>query len=223
MESSQIVFFHGLESGPGAYKHRWLNSLYGEENVHCIDMEMSLYNIRKANSVSRQLVSNMLTTLPWNLLARSIHSSLNRCLIQQIPQIEKVNVLVGSGKGIKGIVVASSFGGAVATLALARGVWSGPTVLLAPAYGKLSSYGSYNPQDRARVVYSQIGKSLTAEQKKLCCILHGTDDTTIDMQDSIELSELSGIRLVKVEGGTHSLNDHLHVVKEELDRLRSLF
>jgi alpha-beta hydrolase superfamily lysophospholipase len=48
----------------------------------------------------------------------------------------QVESLTNDADGTPALVVASSWGGAIATLALATGVWTGPTVLLAPAYAK---------------------------------------------------------------------------------------
>mmetsp|Transcript_13014 Transcript_13014/g.15542 ORF Transcript_13014/g.15542 Transcript_13014/m.15542 type:complete len:229 (+) Transcript_13014:74-760(+) len=218
---TQIVFFHGLEGGPGGRKHRWLLNKFSENNVHCTDMDVSLLNIRKTNSLTNQLLMNMFSTLPWNLLSKSIQSSLNESLNLQMPLIEELNHM-NKTQNIQNVLIASSYGGAVATLALSRGEWTGPTILLAPAYGIMGSWGEYTSNDKPQYVYEQIGKKLTNKQKEQCCIIHGTNDTTINLNDSIELSKISGIRLRIIEGGDHRLNDSLHILEEELLQIQSL-
>jgi ribA/ribD-fused uncharacterized protein len=63
------------------------------------------------------------------------------------------------------VVVGSSFGGAVTVALLARGVWRGPTVLLAPAAAKLG-------------VDNRLPGEVTAT------VVHGVDDDIVPLADS---------------------------------------
>jgi predicted esterase len=67
------------------------------------------------------------------------------------------------------VVVGSSFGGAIAVALLARGLWRGPTLLLAPAAAKL---GIHDPlPDGVRVT-----------------IVHGVHDAIVPLEDSRALA-----------------------------------
>lgn len=87
------------------------------------------------------------------------------------------------------LVVGSSFGGAVAVRLLNEGAWTGPTVLIAPAAGKLGSDTTLPAG--ARVV-----------------ILHGDADDVVPIEDSRALVAGAGpgVELVEIAGGDHRLN-----------------
>lgn len=217
MAPACIVFLHGLESGPGGSKHRWLQEHYGD-HVACCDMQMSLLTPFKANGILRQVLANTLFTAPWNLLGRSLVASLDGCLAAQ-------REALGAARQRGGLVVGSSFGGAVALLALARGEWQGPTLLLAPAYGLVGRRaGSYDPSYAAEAVYAAISARLAGEdeqaagRRRQILIVHGTDDATVPMADSRALAAATGIELVEVQGGDHRLNGALLSGEEPLLR-----
>lgn len=87
------------------------------------------------------------------------------------------------------VIVGSSFGGGLAVALLAEGVWRGPTVLIAPAQGKLGVPATLPP-----------GVPVT--------VLHGEHDDVIPLADSLELTAGAGpeVHLVVVPGGDHRLN-----------------
>lgn len=87
------------------------------------------------------------------------------------------------------VVVASSFGGAVAVALLQEGVIRVPLVLIAPAAHKLGVLNSLPLGTRA-------------------VILHGDADDVVPVADSIALAATGGdsVRLHIVEGGDHRLN-----------------
>lgn len=196
-----MLFIHGLESSRGGSKHRWMCSTYGAENVQFVDMEMSLYRISKSNCIIRKMLWNVFTTWPSRVMAKSIGESLVGCLELQKPVFDRAPA--GT------VVVASSWGGAVAVLALATGAWSGPTVLIAPAYGAALSHGAYNPDHEPAAVYAAIKRNLTDEQRRSIIIVHGTEDDTVDVKYSRALAVASGIELIEIDGAGHRVNEHI--------------
>ena len=81
------------------------------------------------------------------------------------------------------VLVGSSFGGAVAVALLAQGVWRGPTLLLAQAAVH------YDP-------------SVRLPQDVTIWLVHGTNDTLLDVEDSRRLAATGSperVRLIEVE------------------------
>uniref|UniRef100_A0A7S0B6P0 AB hydrolase-1 domain-containing protein n=1 Tax=Pyrodinium bahamense TaxID=73915 RepID=A0A7S0B6P0_9DINO len=219
MGSPFVVFLHGLESGPGGSKHRWLMEHYGEDVV-CSDMQISLLNTQKANGLLRQFLANAFCTLPWNLVSWSVQRSLDGCLETAMEDLEFAHQRGGS------VVVASSWGGAVATLALARGVWEGPAVLLAPAYGRIGRYirGGPNgiglaPEEAYAAIASRLaegGPEAAARRRRQLLIVHGSGDDTVPIADSRAMAVATGIELREIEGADHRLNAALLQDEEPL-------
>lgn len=87
------------------------------------------------------------------------------------------------------LIVASSYGGAVAVKLLWEGAYSGPVVLIAPAAAKLG--GDHALPDGASVI-----------------IIHGDGDAVVPYADSVALAATGGpgVRLVTVVGGDHQLH-----------------
>ena len=87
------------------------------------------------------------------------------------------------------VVVGSSYGGAVATKLLLDGIWSGPTVLIAPAARRLGLDPALPPG--ARVI-----------------VLHGELDDIVPLADSHRLvaGAGEGVELWTIPGGDHRLN-----------------
>lgn len=196
-EEHRVLFMHGLESGPGGRKARRLQERY---NAVAPDMRMSFLDLRRENSIARSALRNALTTLPWNLLAWALHDSLTRCLGVQARQIDAHKPHV---------VVASSWGAAVATLALARGVWCGPTLLLAPALQHaVKAAGAAVPELQPSAIYAAIA-TLRPDERARILIVHGEQDETIPLQNSREFAAAAGVRLLVVPGGDHALNEAL--------------
>ncbi|MDP2305660.1 MAG: alpha/beta hydrolase [Pseudomonadota bacterium] len=90
------------------------------------------------------------------------------------------------------VVVASSYGGAVATRLVLDGVWSGPTVFIAPAAHRLGIDVSLPPGTRGIVI-------------------HGDLDDIVPLEDSHRLvaGAGEGIELWTIPGGDHRLNQIL--------------
>lgn len=87
------------------------------------------------------------------------------------------------------VIVGSSYGGAVATRLVLDGVWTGPTVLIAPAAHRLGIDASLPPGTRAIVI-------------------HGDLDDVVLLADSHALvtGAGEGVELWTIAGGDHRLN-----------------
>ena len=226
----RLHYCHGLESGPQGHKVKSL--LKWAESVVCPDMEMSLANPLKRNSILRSLGQAMVTSWPSEWASVAFSLSLERCAQAQRDALElTTDVLVGS-----------SWGGAVALKLLADRSYRGPAVLLCPAYRAAEHWvalsepnicnGRRWPQvlPRSRTIsaarahagssqqlwsHSQCRNcpcfavqqvaALSTETKARCLIVHGTADATIPVDDSRSLSRETGIRLLEVDGGSHGL------------------
>ena len=194
----KIIFFHGLESGPGARKHKWLQENYA--SVACVDMQMSVADPMKSHSFARNVMTNLFFTAPWNLPSRCIESSLEQCLSCQKDEMASV-------EHQNGVLVGSSWGGAVATLAIARGLWSGPAVLIAPAYfAVMGRFGAYSPENEPLAVYAAISERLKSpDYCGQVIVVHGTADERIPIDHSRTMAMATGMRLLEVEGADHSM------------------
>ena len=190
--ASRILFFHGLESGRGGRKHTFLEEHY--DDVVCVDMHMSLLNIRKRNGILRKVLANALTTAPWNLYAWSVQCSLTGCLQCQEEELKKTDPS-------RGVLVGSSWGGAVATLAIAKGLWTGPTILIAPAYKLAVGNSQSDPLFSPSAIYDTIAQ--LAMDKII--IVHGTKDDTVPIADSREMATAIGAELIEIEDGDHRM------------------
>lgn len=87
------------------------------------------------------------------------------------------------------VVVGSSYGGAVATRLILDGVWTGPTVLIAPAAHRFGHDATLPPGTRAVVI-------------------HGDLDDVVPLADSHRLvaGAGDGVELWTIAGGDHRLN-----------------
>ncbi len=94
-------------------------------------------------------------------------------------QAVAIRAAIDAGRGPH-VVVGSSFGGAIAVALLARGLWRGPTLLLAQAAQKL---GVIDPlPDGVHVT-----------------LVHGTDDAIVPIEDSRALAQTGTPGLVVFE------------------------
>ena len=191
---ARILFFHGLESGCGGRKHCFLEEHY--KDVVCVDMHMSLLNLRKRNGILRNILANALFTAPWNLYAWSVQKSLNGCLQCQEEELARTDAS-------KGVLIGSSWGGAVAALAIAKGFWTGPTILIAPAY-KLAVGKSQDPDFSISAIYSAITQRADHPSQRII-IVHGSEDETVPIADSREMASAIGAELLEIQGGDHRM------------------
>jgi hypothetical protein len=113
------------------------------------------------------------------------------------------------------ILIGSSWGGAVALNLIERGLWNGPTILLAPAYYAVNKV-IYNNQ-KEKIFQFNLAKVANLKGKVL--VYHSKNDETIPFQDSIKLcccdktdqnnlnmskNEMIELRLLEDDG--HKLN-----------------
>lgn len=93
----------------------------------------------------------------------------------------------------------SSFGGGVALELIRRGVWSGPTLLLAPAQHAIAAKVGDDP----KALYTNLSNTVPIH------VIHGKPDNVIPFSNSEELVRYSPhIKLVAVEDG-HALETAL--------------
>lgn len=121
MSVRRVQFVHGLESGPGGSKARYLAAHFPE----ALTPEMNTKDFEDSIRVQERAI-----------------------------RANPPDVLVGS-----------SFGGAVAVALLQRGLWNGPTLLLAPAV-------------------KHFGLEPWLPENVRVLIVHGTRDAVVDIETS---------------------------------------
>lgn len=142
----------------------------------------------RASSTLRVLFIHGLESNPSGTKARYLASEfealtpamdtrdLEGCIAQQAAEIARFQ---------PDVVVGSSYGGAVAVALLGRGLWRGPTLLLAPAAEKL-------------------GIANVLPEGVAVMVAHGTRDEIIPLEDSRALTATGTaalVQLVEVEDG----------------------
>ena len=187
----RVLFCHGLESGPLGRKVVGLRE--AGFAVTAPDMEMSLFNPARRNSVVRSLLSPsaLLTRWPSDWLGLALADSFDACVDVQRAAL---------ADGEHDVLLGSSWGGAVAAALIADGAWSGPALLLCPALSKLEQRGVA----RAGTIATRLG-ALDAAQRKRTLLVHGDADDTIPLADSEAIADDAGIELEVIEGGSHGL------------------
>jgi pimeloyl-ACP methyl ester carboxylesterase len=219
----KVLFVHGLESRPGGTKTRLLRA--AGFDVVAPDLEMGLLTLRRKHALLRELlrlpevvacvgaslITGAMTALAgsvqttsgvglvfirWLLvrrkaltaaaLRRSFDASLRR--VTETISTTSADVLVGS-----------SWGGAVAAEAVARGAWAGPTILLAPALGKVREW------TRASEFDESVKRIRERASLIPIMIFHDPTDETIPFAHSAALAEGTSIDLRAVSAGGHRL------------------
>ena len=114
------------------------------------------------------------------ILSKAAASMLRRSLSVQIAALKKHN---------PDVIVASSYGGAVAALLLAEGHWRGPTILLAPAFKRVA--GLVQDGKHGVMPYAQALAALVARQGKGMApllLVHAPADDIVPFAHSEELA-----------------------------------
>ena len=99
------------------------------------------------------------------------------------------------------VVVASSWGGAVALQCLQNKQWSGPTVLLAPAVATRKRLWS--------LFWPASCPSVPAAAAAQCLVLHGEKDNVVLIDAVATVCKKNDILLRRFSDGDHRLNDAL--------------
>lgn len=142
----RLVFLHGLEGSPTGHKVQVLRRAGFDVTAPELDTR-ELVHARNTHGDGIQ--AHAFVALPLAAAAEAVKAI-------------SPDVLVGS-----------SFGGGLAVELMHRGLWSGPTVLLAPAAKRMFGHQCL-PATKARTV-----------------ILHGRADEIVPVADSVELATKS--------------------------------
>lgn len=172
----RIQYVHGLEAGPNSFKARCLAKW---ADVTAPDMATSLWNPFRENAFLRRF----LTHISWGAAAKDV---LDRCVAIQREALAEPDVLV-----------ASSWGAAVALQLLVDRAWTGPTVLLCPGHRRILGA----PDADALVA---AFRALPKKTLRRVVLVHGDADATVPIRDSRELAK-DRARLIEVPGGSHGL------------------
>eukprot|EP00009_Paramoeba_aestuarina_P018022 CAMPEP_0201528418 /NCGR_PEP_ID=MMETSP0161_2-20130828/38297_1 /ASSEMBLY_ACC=CAM_ASM_000251 /TAXON_ID=180227 /ORGANISM="Neoparamoeba aestuarina, Strain SoJaBio B1-5/56/2" /LENGTH=233 /DNA_ID=CAMNT_0047929683 /DNA_START=49 /DNA_END=746 /DNA_ORIENTATION=+ len=231
---TKIMFIHGLEGHPNGRKVTMLRDQGFE--VHAPDMQMSLYRLNKSNSVTRHLlrlpefqvicavlfagicsiiwaslwpsVAVLLLGVAWlairirSLFAEAMHVSFLACVDIQTLALPRYN---------PDVLIGSSWGGAVAQELIARGNYTGPTILLAPALQEVLNMTGQGCLSSPASSHEEEAESITRLKQRSgdmpILVFHDRQDDTIPYQHSVELARDSEIELRTVSAGGHSLLD----------------
>eukprot|EP01060_Flectonema_neradi_P011068 TRINITY_DN18130_c2_g1_i1.p1 TRINITY_DN18130_c2_g1~~TRINITY_DN18130_c2_g1_i1.p1 ORF type:complete len:237 (+),score=27.87 TRINITY_DN18130_c2_g1_i1:141-851(+) len=216
----KILYIHGLESGPQGHKVTELRKYYGEDKVIVEPMNVSLTGLTLRNGILRRLLSVAASKLMlgaaavaaaaygkgwwWGgsvavivllyfiinrkkLLAQSLQLSFQSCLTIQSKAIQKHQ---------PDVVIASSFGGAVAVELLQKGEYRGPCIVLCPAH-------------RLLMRLMNVDYTTPAISSRLL-VIHGSEDKVIPHRHSIELNNANEhTTLHTIQGGSHGLGKYV--------------
>lgn len=159
----RVLFLHGLESGPQGHKARYLAARF-ETRTPDMSSSVAAARLDRAHPSVR----------------RSVELDLfRRCLALQRRELAAWR---------PGVLVASSFGGALAVALLEEGSWAGPTLLLAQAALMARRRNGQDPRE-ARL-----------PQDVPVLLVHGRRDAVVPLADSQLLAATSPrARLVEVD------------------------
>ena len=211
MQRPKVLFMHGLGSGPAGSKVRYLSNHF---QVVCPDQQMSAYNPFRRNSPMRVLLPfvitvaallTVLSSLPRLVVALGGPLAIiplarwrMRVALARCTQLQAKALL----KHKPDVVVASSWGGAVALQCLQNKQWSGPTVLLAPAV-------STRRNCLWSLVWPDRYPSVPAAAAAQCVVLHGENDNSVPIDAVATMCKRNDILLNIISDGDHRLNKAL--------------
>ena len=116
-ERAEVIYLHGLESGPGGRKGAWLSQHHG---AYAVDLDTR----HARGSFQRALAAGVLWGHQWPEIEEDFRVPLERARAAITPATQ--------------VIVGSSFGGAVLTRLVDEGSWRGPSLLIASAGLKLT-------------------------------------------------------------------------------------
>jgi hypothetical protein len=190
-------------------------------------MQTSIYGLGQSNSVVRHVLRQPLfriwavtaiVMLPWFVLhgvvvlccaavAWSIvFAAMRRTLIRRALVACFDACIEIQAKEIRAfqpeIVVGSSWGGGIAVMCAARGLFSCPQLLLAPSLQLMVEHLEEGDGPWLNV----WDENVSAETTRRSLIVHGDQDDMVPLDHSRRLADRTGIPLEVVSGGDHSLN-----------------
>lgn len=190
----RVLFVHGLESGPQGKKARALREAGFEvvaEAMPCSQRSM----LREPLTIALFSLATLLMIVGIRL---GVFGALVAALALLVSTPFGVRLIIARAfqKSIQvqrdaisqhaiDVVLGSSYGGAVALELLCLGVWKGPTVLLCPAH---------------ELVAKRIGRPRIAiTLRKNVCVVHGTRDETVPIENARALVQASEATLLEVD------------------------
>eukprot|EP01116_Phalansterium_solitarium_P004433 TRINITY_DN15436_c0_g1_i1.p1 TRINITY_DN15436_c0_g1~~TRINITY_DN15436_c0_g1_i1.p1 ORF type:complete len:233 (+),score=62.53 TRINITY_DN15436_c0_g1_i1:88-786(+) len=183
----RVLYMHGLESGINGVKVQKLKKSF---NVHAVDMNIRWLASRQAYGWALVTVYVVVVSIfAWRLatfgggwlavVAAVLFLAGSIVLLEQLLRkllriflnaaVSRQADAIASFK--PDVVVGSSFGGAIAMLCIDRGLWHGPTLLLAPAFHKVCNL-------------ARMPLNFTMPPSVRMHIVHGTKDNTVPIDDS---------------------------------------
>lgn len=214
----RVHFVHGLEGHGRGSKVLALESQGFE--VRAPEMHMSLWGLRKHNSMARNLLrlpetravaglslaglasglrrrsgARLLASLAlpagwFALRKRALASAALRRSYEACLHIQREAL----SEGRPDVLVGSSWGGAIAIDLLREGTWGGPTVLLAPAWARVQAWTG---------VPSSPG--LHPGDGDGVVLFHDPSDEVVPLQDSVRLAAGTRVDARFVQAGGHRL------------------
>lgn len=211
----RVLFMHGLESGPGGSKERWLSKHF---DVHCVDMNVGVLGARKCHSPAQAVLACstcILAGVAWSLYCKVpptiVCAAAATAAIVLPPLLARLHMRVAFHACVDAqrhalalyqpdLVVGSSWGGAVALRCIELQLWAGPTLLLAPAVAGRGWWA---------IAWGHLAFLLPREAAKQCIVVHGADDQVVALAAVADMCVRNGVRLQVVPGVGHRLNDML--------------
>jgi hypothetical protein len=221
MNDPRILFVHGLESRAQGSKTILLREQGLDVRAH--DMDMGVTQISRKNSVVRMALrlpevqsvfaglalltaatrskqgAILAATLGASWVALRKNAVSGRALTNSFAacvEIQKAAVLQENPD----IVLGSSWGGAVVVELIRQGIWTGPTILLAPAVQRVCT-------KTGRGDAREIARQLRGHR---VIIFHDPTDEVVPFVDSEVLADEAQIELRAVDGGGHRLMGICH-------------
>jgi|APGre2960657444_1045066.scaffolds.fasta_scaffold00272_3 pimeloyl-ACP methyl ester carboxylesterase len=222
----RVLFLHGLESAPSAKVGKIPDLKASFVDVCCPDLHTGRAQFNRKNSILRcllrsaalraavassalSLLGALAGRLPLGLAAAGVLAPFAFVLATYktllLPNAVEASVVASLAVARAAliafkpdVVVGSSWGGALATLLVHEGAWTGPLALLAPAGSRIS----LNMRPR-----SALGRTLQQPLPPQCrgIVVHGTKDTVVPLKDSRALCAQSPKMVVRSVEDGHAL------------------
>ncbi|WP_372371450.1 alpha/beta hydrolase [Candidatus Uabimicrobium sp. HlEnr_7] len=217
----KIIFMHGLESGILGKKSQYLRENF--ENVYTPDMQMSMLNLKKKNSIIRNVTRTWIFRMwtffiiivlfrlsyDWQSLASLFFSFVSFFLIKKRIFQSALSMSLQQCTSIQSkalqdfkpdLVVGSSWGGLIALNCITQKIYNCPVVLIAPPVKMVLNKVDFSGQNWENICEK------TKQISSLVHIVHGENDKVVSIEDSKKLVEKTKVSLQIIPQGDHSLN-----------------